>query len=74
MLGYLHNYVDPADPCDWDGIGEIYESSIDAARARTNWVAGPGGQALRDDEGRFLRTDSRRVFVTDQHVLVTVTP
>jgi hypothetical protein len=73
MPGYLHNYVDAADPCAWDGIGEIYEASVDAARTRTTWVEGPGGQVIRDDEDNFLRKDTRRVYVTAQHVVVPVT-
>lgn len=73
MRGYVHNYVVPDDPSEWDGIGELYEQSLDIAKQRTAWMStDDGAAALRVDETRFMRTDTRRVLVTEQHVVIPV--
>jgi hypothetical protein len=67
---YVHNYVITGDPSHWDGIGEMYESSLDAARQRGEWFKGEAARELIADEERFLIRRTREVLVTDYEVIV----
>jgi hypothetical protein len=66
-LAYVHNYVLPGEPGEWDGIGEIYESSLDVPRRRGEWLEKP---EIVADEQRFLVRSTRTVLVTDRWVVV----
>lgn len=64
---YVHNYVLDGQPGAWDGIGEMYETSLDAPRQRGEWLEQP---EIVADEERFLVRSTRMLLVTDQHVIV----
>lgn len=66
---YVHNYVLSNEHPEWDGIGELYESSLDSARQRNHWMTSDAAAALITDEARFLKRATRAVLVTDFEVL-----
>jgi EthD domain len=66
---YVHNYVLSNEHPEWDGIGELYESSLDNARQRNHWMTSEAAAALITDETRFLNRATRAVLVTDFEVL-----
>jgi hypothetical protein len=68
---YLHNYTLPHEAFTWDGIGELYESSIDTARQRNNWMNSDAAAAIVADEMRFMNRATRAVLITDFEVLVS---
>ncbi|HUG00019.1 MAG TPA: EthD domain-containing protein [Ilumatobacter sp.] len=63
---YVHNYVLEGQPGQWDGIGELYEDSLDIARLRGEWFDSPAANELIADEERFLVRSTRQVLVCDQ--------
>lgn len=65
---YVHDYARAGEACDWDGVGEFYDTSVDVARARTRW--GEGTPAIVADEERFLVRDTRWALITDAEVVV----
>jgi hypothetical protein len=67
---YVHNYplADQASP--WDGIGEMYEDSLDVPRDRSRWLETPEAVAVVADEGRFIDRPTRCVLVADHEVVV----
>jgi hypothetical protein len=67
---YLHNYVLGDQPCAWDGVGELYESSLDIARRRGQWMGSAAAAPILDDEFRFMEPAARAVLVTDYEVLI----
>jgi len=69
-VAYVHNYVAPDEPCPWDGIGEMYEASLDLARRRGAWFDSPEAAPLTADEDRFLVRSTRQVLVTDAEMIV----
>jgi hypothetical protein len=66
-VAYVHNYVLEGQPGEWDGIGEIYEASLDVPRRRGEWLETP--EVIADEE-RFLLRSTRVVLVTDRWVIV----
>lgn len=69
-VAYIHDYVLPAEACPWDGLGEMYETSIDNARERAAWFDSPAAAPLLADEERFLLRGTRQVLMTDHQVIV----
>jgi EthD domain len=69
-VSYVHNYVAPEDPSPWDGIGEMYDGSLDAARLRAAWFGSEQAAALLEDEQRFLVQSTREVLVTDLEMII----
>jgi hypothetical protein len=69
-VAYTHNYLLPGEASGWAGIGEMYEASLDVARQRGAWFAGPAAAALLADEDRFLVRTSRRLLITEQHLII----
>lgn len=69
-VAYVHDYLLPGEATGWAGIGEMYETSLDAARQRGAWFDSPAAAALLVDEDRFLVRSTRQLLVTDQHVIV----
>ena len=70
---YVHNYVAPDSPSRWDGIGELYEQSLQVARQRGEWFLSDAATALVDDEKRFMNRATRDLVVTDHDVLIADT-
>jgi hypothetical protein len=68
-VAYVHNYVEADEPGRWAGIGEMYERSLDTARARGAWFESEEALPLVADEQRFLVRDTRQLMVTDQYVI-----
>jgi hypothetical protein len=68
---YVHNYVLSHEHSEWDGIGELYETSLDNARQRNQWMISEAAEALIADETRFLNRATRAVLVTDFEVLAS---
>jgi hypothetical protein len=68
-VAYVHNYVRADQASEWDGIGELYEGSIDNARSRGRWFASEAGVPMLEDEDRFMVRAARQVVVTDLEVL-----
>lgn len=68
-LAYVHNYVLEPTSFRWDGIGQMFERSLDTARARSAWFASSDAAPLIADEERFLIRDTRRVLLTDHEVV-----
>jgi hypothetical protein len=69
-IAYVHNYVASRETCRWDGIGEMYEASLDLARRRGAWFDSPEAAPLTADEERFLVRGTRQLLVTDVEVIV----
>lgn len=69
-IAYVHNYVARDEPCHWDGIGEMYEASLDLARRRGAWFHSPEAAPLTADEERFLVRGTRQLLVTDAEMIV----
>jgi hypothetical protein len=67
---YVHDYVLPGEPSRWDGVGEMYESSLDVARQRGAWFDTPHAEELLRDERRFLDQGTRIVLVTDHEIVL----
>jgi hypothetical protein len=68
---YLHNYTLPHEASTWDGIGELYESSLDTARRRNNWMNSDAAAAIVADETQFMNRATRAILITDFEVLVS---
>jgi hypothetical protein len=68
-LAYVHNYVVEPTSFRFDGIGEMYERSLDTARARGAWFDSAAAAPLIADEEQFLRRDTREVLVTDHEIV-----
>jgi len=71
---YVHNYVRPDDPSNWAGIAEMYDRSVEAARARAAWMETDAALALRQDEERFLVRETRAATVTDMSMIIDEGP
>jgi hypothetical protein len=67
---YLHNYVQEGEACEWDGIGELYETSLDIPRQRGQWMSSAAAAPILADEARFMDPAARTVLVTDFEVVV----
>jgi hypothetical protein len=67
---YLHNYVLPDESCAWDGIGELYESSLDSPRRRNEWMNSVAAAPIAEDEERFMERATRAVLVTDFELVI----
>jgi hypothetical protein len=67
---YVHNYALEGERCDWDGLGEFYDTSVDAARERSKWADTPDADLIVADEQRFLVRDTRYGLITDATVVV----
>lgn len=66
---YVHDYVLPDERFPWDGIGEMYEASLDVAGARGRWFGSEAAGPLVADEARFMVTATRQVLVADHRVV-----
>lgn len=66
---YVHNYVLDREPGEWDGVGELYERSLDTARLRGEWFASDAAAELIADEERFLVRATRALVVCDQELV-----
>ena len=69
-VAYVHDYVLCDDEFGWDGIGEMYETSMENAKARAAWFESEAANPLERDEERFLVRETRKVIVTDHEILV----
>jgi EthD domain len=67
---YVHDYALPDAPVEWDGCGELYEATLENARARAAWFDSAAAAPLAVDEARFLVRDTRRVVLTTHEILV----
>jgi hypothetical protein len=68
-VAYVHDYVIEGEASTWDGIGEMYEESLDVARRRGAWFASDDAAPLVADEQRFLVGATRQVLVADHEVI-----
>jgi len=67
---FFHNYVDEGESVKWDGIAEMYDRSIEVARARKRWVRLAEAVQIAEDEGRFMHRATVLGIAADAHVIL----
>lgn len=72
-VAYVHNYATEDSPADWDGVGELFESSFDIAKERGAWFDSPEAAPLLEDEARFFQRDARVIVPVRRHVVIDTT-
>ena len=59
-----------AMPESMEGIGELYEQSLQVARQRGEWFLSDAATPLVEDEGWFINRATREVLVTDHEFMI----